>query len=59
MEVSNTVSDEDKHPLAVGDGFIEWVEQFPYMGSLISDDGRVDAEVERRIANTFKTFGSL
>jgi len=46
--VGTIVSDEDKRPLAVGDDFIEWVEQFPYLGSLISDDGRFDAEVERR-----------
>ena len=52
--VGTTVSDEDKCPLAVGYDFIEWVEQFPYLGSLISDDGRFDAEVERRMQMALK-----
>ena len=51
MVVVTQVSDEDKRPLPVGNDFIDWVEQFPYLGSLLSDDRRFDAEVERRIAN--------
>ena len=57
--VGNVVSDEEKRPLAVGNDLIEWVEQFPYLGSLISDDGRVTSKVERRIANASKAFGAL
>ena len=59
MVVDSTVSDEDKPPLAVGDYFIESVGRFPYLGSLISDDKRIDAEVERRIANASKACGAL
>jgi len=57
--VGTGVTDEEKRPLVVGDDFIEGVEQFPYLGSLISDDGRVSVEVERRIANASKAFGAL
>jgi len=57
--VGNVVSDEEKRPLAVGNDLIEWVEQFPYCGSLISDDGRVSAETERRIASASKVFGTV
>ena len=39
--------------------FIEWVKQFPYVGSLITDDGRVGAEIERRIESASKAFGAL
>jgi len=59
MVVGTTVSGEDKCPLAVSDDFIEWVKRFPYLGSLISDDERIDAVVDRRIANTPKSFGAL
>ena len=54
MVIGNTVAH-----LVVGDGLIEWVEQFPYLGSLISGNGRTSAEVERRVANASKAFGAL
>jgi len=56
MVVGNVASD---CPLVVGDDLIEWVEQFSYLESLISDDRRVSAEVEKRIASTSKAFGAL
>jgi len=66
MVVGKVVSDEEKCPL-VFDDITEWVEQFFYLRSLISDDGRslisddgrVSAEVERKIANTSNAFGAL
>jgi hypothetical protein len=33
--------------------------EFPYLGSLIADNGRVDVEVKKRIASTSKAFGAL
>ena len=50
---------EEKRPLVVGGSLIEWVEQFPYLGPLISDEGRIGAEVERRVASASKAFGAL
>jgi len=32
---------------------------FPYLWSLISDDGRIGAEIERRIVNASKDFGTI
>ena len=59
MVIGNEVTVEEKRPLVVRDSLIEWAEQFPYLGSLISDDGRIGAEVERRITSTSKAFGAL
>ena len=53
------VTDEDRAPIAVGDGMVECVDQFAYLGSLVSSSGRIDAEVDRRIANASKAFGAL
>ena len=59
MVVGNGVSDEEKLPIAVDGGRIEWVSEFPYLGSLIADSGRIDMEVEKRIAGASKAFGAL
>lgn len=57
--IESGIVEAKKLPLAVGDNTIEWVSEFPYLGSLVSDDGRIDAEVEKRIANASKAFGAL
>ena len=36
-----------------------YVENFQYLGSIIADDGRIDTETDRRIANASKAFGAL
>lgn len=41
------------------DGQIECVSEFPYLGSLIADNGRIDAEIDKRIASASKAFGAL
>ena len=33
--------------------------EFPYLGSSIATNGRIDDEIDRRIANTSKAFGAL
>ena len=48
-----------KAPLRLGQSEIECVEDFSYLGSLITSNGRVDAAVGRRIANASKAFGAL
>ena len=32
---------------------------FPYLGSLVTDDGRIHAEVDRRITRASRAFGAL
>lgn len=49
MVRGRVVTHQDKGPIAVSGEEIEGIEGFPYLGSIISADGRVDAEVEKRI----------
>lgn len=42
-----------------GDAEIESVGKFMYLGSLIDNNGRMDAEVDRRIASASRVFGAL
>ena len=58
--VGKGVSGEDQLPLSLGDGdVIERVSSFPYLGSLMAENGRVDDEVDRRIAGASRAFGAL
>ena len=59
MVIGNIVVDEEKCHLFVGDCLIKWVEQFPYLGSSISDNGRISREVDRHVANASKALGAL
>ena len=38
---------------------IENVKEFPYLGSVVASSGRVDADIDRRIAQVSKAFGAL
>ena len=49
----------EKLPLAVDDGSMEWVSEFPYLGSQIAESGRSHMEVDKRITNASKAFGAL
>ena len=40
-------------------GEIEYVDSFAYLGFVVSSNGRIDAEVDRCIANASKAFGAL
>ena len=59
MVVGAAISVDDQQPLAVCGGLIEWVDLFPYLGSVIVDGRSIDVEVDRRIANASKAFGAL
>ena len=59
MVVGSEVLEEEKAPISVDGGQIEWVSEFPYLGSLIADSGRMDAEIEKRLASASKAFGAL
>ena len=49
----------DVLPVQVADGAIEVVRDFTYLGSIISDDGEIGAEVSTRIGRASRAFGCL
>ena len=49
----------DRSPIPVGDCQIEVVDEFPYLGSMISSPGRMKADIDRRIAHASRAFGAL
>ena len=53
------IEDADREPITVGESEIGCVDKFPYLGSLVSSSGRVDAEVDHRIASASRAFGAL
>ncbi len=53
------VEEDDRAPIDVGESAIVCVEEFPYLGSVVMSSGRIDAEVDRRIANASRAFGAL
>ena len=59
MVIGTAVSAYDQQPLAVSGDFIEWIDLFPYLGSVIVDKGSIDVEVDRRIASASSAFGAL
>ena len=59
MVVGCDVAEADLEPISVEGGDIEHVSEFQYLGSVIAENGRIDAEVDRRIANASKAFGAM
>ena len=59
MPVGREVTPEDMSPLSVGGEEIESVSEFPYLGSVVSSDGRMELDVNRRITQASKAFGAL
>ena len=59
MVVGRESAECDKTPLPVNGGEICAVEDFTYLGSTIAASGRMDVEVERRVALTSRAFGAL
>ncbi len=49
----------DKTPMTVSGGEIVGVEEFPYLGSSVAASGRMDMDVDRRIAPASRAFGVL
>ena len=59
MVVGQAVQADNRAPIQVGDREVECVDEFTYVGSIISSNGQIDAEVVRRIANASKAFAAL
>ena len=59
MVAGRALREEERIPIPVGDAEIESVGKFTYLGSLIDNNGTMDAEVDRRIASASKAFGAL
>ena len=50
--VGHNVTEADQQSICVASGEkIELVKEFRYLGSIIADNGRIDAEVDSHIAN--------
>ena len=56
MAVGSSV---DRHHIAVGTDVIEVVDQFPYLGNILSSDGLACKNVASRIAKAAAVFGAL
>ena len=59
MPVGREVTPEDRTSPSVGGEEIESVDEFPYLGSVVSSTGRMELDVSRRIAQASKAFGAL
>ena len=59
MITGSNITQEDKLPIKVEGGTIKHVSDFQYLGSVITESGRIDEEIDRRIANASKAFGAL
>ncbi len=59
MVVGRQVEDSERKPIVVEGGEIQCVKEFPYLGAVIADSGRMDADVESRLAKASKAFGAL
>ena len=54
MVSGRLLEDVDKEPIAVDGGDICSVKEFPYLGSMITVSGRMNTDLERRIAHGSK-----
>ena len=59
MVASIDIVQEEKEPIEVEGGVIDYIEGSQYLDSIIVDDGRIDAEIYKRIASTSRAFGAL
>ncbi len=59
FEVGEGLMDEDVAPLLVEGGEIELVEDFTYLGSVLSSSGDVMIDVKNRITKACRVFGCL
>ena len=59
MVTGRIVEEEDQDYISLDGGSIEAIEEFPYLGSIIESSGKMDVDVDRRIAQASKAFDAL
>ena len=59
MMAGREVADSDTNPIPVSGGEITFVDEFPCLGLAVAASGRMDADVEERIAQASRAFGAL
>ena len=59
MVTGRCVQEGDREPISLEGGNIEAVDEIQYLGSLIATTGRMDVDVDRRLAQASKAFGAL
>ena len=59
MAVGPGIEDGERAPITMGNDVVECVEDFTYLGSSVTPNARIDAEVDRRLASASKAFGAL
>ena len=59
MVTGDNITEEEKAPILVGTSMIECVDAFTYLGSVVTSNARMDAQVDRRIASASRAFGAL
>ena len=59
MVVRANLDDKDVESLQMENGSIEMVKVFPYLGSIIANDGEITSEIASRIAKSCKSTWML
>ena len=59
MAAGREVCSKDCSPIHTEHGYIEYVQDFTYLGSTIEASGKLDLDVDCRITKASKTFGAL
>ena len=59
MVVGHDIAEENTQPISLESVVIEHMSEFPYLGSSIAANGRIDYEIDKRIADASKAFGGL
>ena len=59
LVVGRQACDADREPIQINGGIIESVDNFPYLGSVISSSGRIDDDIDARLAKASRAFGAL
>ncbi|XP_047987085.1 crustapain-like [Leguminivora glycinivorella] len=56
LEKTKLMTNGEKHVIMVGENTIEYVEEYIYLGQIISPHDAIEKEVERRAVNGWKNF---
>ncbi len=59
MVVGRQVEDSESEPIVVEGGEIQCVKEFPLLDAVIADSGRMDTDVESRLAKVSRASGAL